>query len=221
MRQTPDSQVAHLQRRLSARLLKVRGDNDDDDDEEEEVVRDGPRKGGKENSTSSSSGQSPGQVPNQPPGQPPNQPPDQPPNQPPDPAPNPRPAQSSTPPEASGSNAQGEGVGEQPSQFTDYGYQMTHRRLMSFRQCSDVVNSMAVQDRESSDSVDECSSSKQFCVAQPESCSSLKPWTQPNSQSDGPDGQYFKSSIQSQGSSGVQSSEYFTVSHIVKILYLW
>ena len=60
-------------------------------------------------------------------------------------------------------------------------------------------------------------SSRQFCIAQPETCSS-RPRTQSNSQSDGPDSQYFKSPVQSQGSSSVQPSECFTVSHILEIL---
>ena len=202
---------AHLHRRP---MLILSCDDDDDNDDDEEVVRDGPRKGGKEESTSSSSGQSPGQPPNQPPGEPTNQPPDQ--------APNQRPTQSSTPPEPSG--AQGEGVGEQPPQFTDYSRQITHRRLMTFAECSDVGNSMAVQDRESSDNVNEqnyCSSVKEFCIPQPESCSS-RPRAQSNSQSDELDGRCFRSPAQSQGSSrnSMQSSEYFTVSHILMTNYL-
>ena len=79
-------------------------------------------------------------------------------------------------------------------------------------------NSMTAQDWESNDSVDErdhcSSSSKQFCIPQPESCSS-RSQTPCNSQSDGLHGQYFKSPpAQPQGSNSMQSSECLTVSHI-------
>ena len=213
---------AHLYRRPSAAMLLLSCDDDDDDDDDE-VVRDGPEKGGEEKSTSSSSS---------------DQPPDHPPSQHPGQTPNERLTQSFPPAQPSGSsNTQGEEVGKHPPQFPDYSYQITRKRLMPFEQCSGshelaggshmkvhhaVVrcNSMALQDWESSENVDEHnhrSSSRQFCIAQPESCPS-RSQTLSNSQSDEPDSQYFKSPAQSQGSSSVQPSECFTVSHILEFL---
>ena len=179
----------HLYRRRSDMLLNLplSGDNDDDDDE---IVRDGPGKGIKKKGTSS--------LPNQ------------------------RRTQS----EPSGSNNKGEGVSEQSPQLPDYNNPVARAGLMPFTQSSGPQepsvgdnNSMTAQDWESSDNVDEhdhcSSSSKQFCIAQPESCSS-RSQTPCNSQSDGVDGQYFKSPpAQPQGSNSVQSSECLTVSHIL------
>ena len=181
----------YLHRRSSDMLnLPLSGGGGSGDDDDDEIVRDGPGKEVKKKGTPS--------LPNQ------------------------RRTQS----EPFGNNNQGEGVSEQSPQFPDYSNPVAHARLMPFMQSNGPQepsegdhNSMTAQDWESNDNVDEhdhcSSSSKQSCIAQPESCSS-RSQTPCNSQSDGVDGQYFKSPpAQLQGSNSMQPSECLTVSHIL------